>query len=145
MQGIFNGVSNFLGFHLGKLILLQFRPLRCSRGHHLKVCFIRATKQGSKLYCKLHWFTAVHSENTLYYIYACSIQQDTCAAFCLPSLNILAIQMYHSRSFLLLSFLQLLGKNKKSLAWTRMYSLLNEWTLNSEEDMCKNQNYSQRN
>ena len=54
VQGIFNGVSNFLGFHLGKLTQLQFRPLSCSRGHHLKVCFIRATKQGSKLYCKLH-------------------------------------------------------------------------------------------
>lgn len=37
MQGVFNQVSNFLGFHPGKLIQLEFRSLSCSRGHHLKV------------------------------------------------------------------------------------------------------------
>lgn len=42
VQGVFNRVSNVLRIRQGKLIQLEFRPLSYSRGHHLKVCFVRA-------------------------------------------------------------------------------------------------------
>ena len=50
VKGIFNRVSNFLRFHLGKLIQLEFRLLSCSREHHLKVRFTKTPTQDNKLY-----------------------------------------------------------------------------------------------
>lgn len=53
-QGVFNEVSNFLGLHLERLIQLELGVSSCSRGHHLKVCILRATEKDNKLYWKLH-------------------------------------------------------------------------------------------